>query len=552
MYSRWLTQGRSWLGFGLGLMFIIALFALRLLPAGQESFAFDEAHHAGWARLIANGDPFMRTIAADKPPQLFYFVALSFKLFGENETAARLPNALLGALSVLPLWGLARRLYPAQAVLPVLAVGLFALSPLAQVYAPTVFTDPVIAFWILVSGWLVASGRWGWAGLALGLAICGKQQALFFLPFPVFLGFATVLAAGKFDRQSILGLLKRLAWAVGGTLVPILLLLGFDKWRGQVSSLTYGATLNGEKLTLASPVQWPGRLADWWNRALQYFFVPGPLGFVLLLGLAIFLGWTGLRLWDIWRNRHNNYAPPPEPAALKTVLADTALFAAGGVVLVWHTVMTFPVWDRYLLPMVPFMALLVARMLIQIAAIIGPKAGNRKLLVSNAQSSVLSPQSLILAGLALLTLGLMVRPVAQAANYELPLGGDYLAFGGQGPGAHHAYDGIQDVALFFHNNARPGAVVFHEEMDWHFSYYLFGQPLEIPSNKSRPLDPALVADRAGRSETYVVFSDWQHASYERLQTALPSYGFWLEPSLEVYPKSDEERLAWVVYRVARK
>jgi hypothetical protein len=159
---------------------------------------------------------------------------------------------------------------------------------------------------------------------------------------------------------------------------------------------------------------------------------------------------------------------------------------------------------------------------------------------------------LILAGLALLTLGLMVQPVAQAANYELPLGGDYLAFGGQGPGAHHAYDGIQDVALFFHNNARPGAVLFHEEMDWHFSYYLFGQPLEIPSNKSRPLDPALVANRASHNETYVVFSDWQHTSYERLQAALPSYGFWLEPSLEVYPKSDEERLAWVVYRVARK
>ncbi len=541
------------LKFGLAALFVVALFALRLLPAGQERFAYDEAHHAGWARLIANGDPFMKTIAVDKPPQLFYLVALAYKLFGENEVAARLPNAVLGALAVLPLWGLARKLYPSQPGLPMVAVGLFALSPLAQVYAPTVFTDPLMSFWLLVCGWLVASGRWGWAGLAFGLAVCSKQQALFFLPFPVFLAVALNLSADKGEWVGWLRLLKRLGWTAAGVAAPVLVVFGFDKWRGQTSSLTYGAALNGDKLGLASPERWLVRLTEWWNRALQYFFVPNPFGLLILVGLVGLFGWTVWRSWDMWRGRRNSQSGPGDPLWRRTALVDLALFAAIAIVVVWHTILTFPVWDRYLLPMVPFGALLVVRLLIEVAALLPSSLQDlRSQLASKGPAAKTSrSQRLILTLLTLLTLGLMVRPVAQAESYKLPLGGDYLAFSGRGAGQHYAFDGIDEVARFFPNNARPGAVVFQEELDWHFSFYLFGQPLQLPSNKSRPLDPALVASRAAEGETYVVFTDWQVASYKRLQAGLAPYNLWLEAALEVYPFSDEERLAWVVYRVAK-
>ncbi len=549
------------MGYLAAALFGAALFALRLIPAGQERFAFDEAHHAGWARLIANGDPFMHQIAADKPPQLYYLVALAFKLFGENETAARLPNALLGTLIILPLWGLTRRLYPTQPLLGPVVVGLFALSPLAQVYAPTVFTDPVMAFWLVMSVWLLSRENWGLGGLAFGMALCGKQQALFFLPYPVFIGLISYLTSAKrpsnLNWRSFIPLLK----AAIGVAIPVLLLIGFDKWRGQTSSLTYGAALNGEKLTLASPTQWPGRVAEWWNRVLQYFFVPNPFGWLLLLGLTGFLVWTLKQLWDMWRKRRNEEQSLSDPAYSKTILTDAALFAATGIVLVWHTALTFPVWDRYLLPLVPFAALLVARLLAWGAYDLPPKGARPRFTIgksrdskksySPTQNSKLKTQNYSLALLTLVTLGLMVQPVAMAATYQLPLGGDYLAFGGSGPGQHYAYDGIDELATFFRNNTRPGAAVFQEEMDWHFSYYLFGIPLEIPSNKSQLLDPAQIAARAAKGESYVVFADWQSSSYKRLRQGLAPYGLQLEEALEVYPFSDEERRAWVVYRVAR-
>jgi hypothetical protein len=525
-----------WFGPLFGLLFITGLFILRFLPAGQARFAVDEAHHAGWARLIAHGDPFMQTIAADKPPQLYYLVATSFKLFGDGEAAARLPNALLGALLILPLWGLARRLYPAQPAVALLACGLFALSPLAQVYAPTVFTDPVMAFWLVVCAWLVVARGWFWAGLALGLAVCGKQQALFFLPFPVFLALVLLTWGNPFHLKPwLIRLVKVGLQVLAGAAIPVLVVIIFDKWRGQASSLVYGAAINGDKLGLAPVQSWPQRLGNWWDRVLQYFFIPNPVGLVLLALLVIYSGWLIRRLWlagfyfPVRANRKL-------PEAGLTYLVDLALISGILIVLLWHTALTFPIWDRYLLPMVPFAALLVARALVWLAGLILP--GYTRL-------------DWKIAGVALVALALMVIPVAQASAYKLPLGGDYLAFRGQGPGAHHAYDGIELLSTFFSNNAPPGSVVFQEEMDWHFSYYLFGLPLALPSNHSQPLDPALVAATAARSPTYVVFADWQKASFLRLSEGLDASNLWLEAAYEVYPDNGD-RLSFGVYRVAKK
>jgi hypothetical protein len=145
---------------------------------------------------------------------------------------------------------------------------------------------------------------------------------------------------------------------------------------------------------------------------------------------------------------------------------------------------------------------------------------------------------------------LMVQPLAQAGAYKLPLGGDYLAFREVGAGQHGAYKGIESIAVFFRENVPPGAALFHEELDWHFSYYLFGVPVEVISNRSQPIDPALVARTVARTESYVVFSDWQEASYKRLQAGLLPYGLQLEEAMQAYPPGTD-RLSFVVYRIIK-
>ena len=525
---------RRWFGLLSGFLFLTALFILRFLPAGQTRFALDEAYNAGWARLIVNGDPFMHKVVTDKPPQLYYLLAASFKLFGESEAAARLPNALLGAMLILPLWGLARRLYPAQPAVALLACGLLALSPLAQVYAPTVYTDPLMSFWLLVCAWLVTARRWPWAGLALGLSICAQQQALFFLPFPVFLALLIIAWDSSFIfKAGLFGLQKAgsrfLAWAV----MPALAVVIFDYWRGQVSSLIYGAAVNGDKLGLAGLGAWPQRLANWWEKVLQYFFIPNPLGLVLVALLLVYSGWLA---WRLWLARFYVSVEARKQATTEAFahLGDLALVAGIVVILLFHTAVTFPIWDRYLLPMVPFTALLMARALVWGSSLILPGY---------------SRPNWKIAGVALVVLALMVGPVAQAGAYKLPLGGDYLAFGGRGRGAHQAYDGIELLATFFINNAPTGSVVFHEELGWHFSYYLFGLPLEFSS--TQPLAPAQVASIAAKSPAYVVFGDWQQASYLHLSEGLAAFNLMLEEAYDVYPDNGE-RLSFAVYFVAKK
>ncbi len=525
-----------WPWFLLGLLFLIALFVLRFLPAGQTRFALDESLYSGIALQIAHGDPFMHTIAADKPPQLYYLVAASFKIFGGSETAARLPNALLGVLLLLPLWGIARRLYPAQPAVALLACGLFALSPLAQVYALTVFTDPIMAFWLVVCVWLVVSRRWFWAGITLGLSICGKQQALFFLPFPVFLALLSITWQSSFKLKALFGQsVKAGSRLLTGAVIPLLVVVLFDKLRNQVSSFIYGAAVNSDKLGLVGPASWPARLVNWWSRVLQYFFIPNPFGLILLALVLVYSGWLVWRLWQA-HFYFSAEARKQSPGESFARLADLALILGIVVVLLWHTALTFPIWDRYLLPVVPFAALVVARALVWLAGQIlpGPDRFNWKV-----------------AGIGLVVFAFMVVPLAQAESGKLPLGGDYLAFNGKGPGAHHAFDGIEQLAVFFRNNAPPGSVVFHEGMDWHFSYYLFGLPLRILSNYGQPLDPNVVARAANEpTPAYVVFADWQGSSFQSLSEALAASGLWLEEAYDVYP-GNGERLSFAVYRVTK-
>jgi Dolichyl-phosphate-mannose-protein mannosyltransferase len=87
---------------------------LLFLPGigGYELFDWDEINFAESAReMLISGDYGRVTIDFapfwEKPPLFIWLQALSMKLFGVNEFASRLPNALTGAatLALLSHWG---------------------------------------------------------------------------------------------------------------------------------------------------------------------------------------------------------------------------------------------------------------------------------------------------------------------------------------------------------------------------------------------------------------------------------------------------------------
>jgi 4-amino-4-deoxy-L-arabinose transferase-like glycosyltransferase len=83
---------------------------------GVHLFDWDEVNFAECAReMILTGDWFRPQIDYEpfweKPPLFFWMQALAMQVFGINEFAARLPNAVCGIATFLVVYHLGRRLH---------------------------------------------------------------------------------------------------------------------------------------------------------------------------------------------------------------------------------------------------------------------------------------------------------------------------------------------------------------------------------------------------------------------------------------------------------
>lgn len=103
------------IGVYLGIIAFTALFLMPFLGA-VHLFDSDEAKYAESAReMLVTGD--YLTVQIDyeffpeKPPLFFWLQAISMKIFGINEFAARFPNVICGFASLMLLYYLGRRLY---------------------------------------------------------------------------------------------------------------------------------------------------------------------------------------------------------------------------------------------------------------------------------------------------------------------------------------------------------------------------------------------------------------------------------------------------------
>jgi 4-amino-4-deoxy-L-arabinose transferase-like glycosyltransferase len=97
---------------------IVLITALLLIPflGTVNLFDSDETNYAETSReMILTGD--YLTVQIDfepfpeKPPLFFWLQSLSMKVFGVNEFAARLPNAICGIISLMMLYFFGRRIY---------------------------------------------------------------------------------------------------------------------------------------------------------------------------------------------------------------------------------------------------------------------------------------------------------------------------------------------------------------------------------------------------------------------------------------------------------
>jgi 4-amino-4-deoxy-L-arabinose transferase-like glycosyltransferase len=462
---------------------LLAGAAVRIQPLADNRFHPDEALFATFARLIASGrDPLLASRLLDKSPLTFYLGAASVWLIGPGELAVRLPNLLAGVLTLALTCRLALRL-TGDSASALASLAFVALSPLAILFAPTAFTDPQMTLWLLTGLVAVSEGSWGWAGLTSGLALASKQNALLFLPLVIVLGLIWNIRQGRTTRRDVL----MWGWRFALPLAAVGLgLAAWDAARGvQTGFWSAGIGVNNPGRLIRAGEVWPR--AERWLFWMGYLTASRPLD--ALLGLAI----AGLLIHDLAR---------PSRQALACIVIVGYL--VGYLAACW--LIAFNVYDRYLLPLIPLVAVLAGRAL----------TGAGRWLT--ARSSALRRVGPYLAiGLMIL---LLVGPALTAARSGYPVGGD-----------HGIYDGIEQVAAYL--RARPpGTVVYDHWLSWSLGYYLFDDDVYV----SWFVGPDALADDlaafGGESPRYLVVPGGVSAT--EVTDAIWGAGFRAETVLETY------------------
>ncbi|MBN1179196.1 MAG: glycosyltransferase family 39 protein, partial [Anaerolineae bacterium] len=324
--------------------------AARLALMGEHRLHPDEALYGQWGLLIFSGrDPWLVSVPAYKPPLLPYVLSGMLALLGCHpyrplpigaaEWAVRLPGLVSGMVTVGLTGRLARQLYRSEAAGRAAALAV-ALSPFAILFSATGFLDPPMVALGLGGCVAALAGRPGWAGLLVGLSCAAKQTGLVWLPLTFFFVFARHHRNPK--RPSASCLLHHLSFVIFHSIIVVGLVGVWDAVRvaqGTQSFWQTGVAGYGG-LRLIWPVEVAPRLRAW------AAWLPHLLGWPLL-GVAV-VGAVGLVIRGVRRRDW--------PA-----LFDVALVGFCLLYVLVHWLWAFPVWDRYLLPLVPVMGVLTGR-----------------------------------------------------------------------------------------------------------------------------------------------------------------------------------------------
>jgi hypothetical protein len=203
--------------------------------------------------------------------------------------------------------------------------------------------------------------------------------------------------------------------------------------------------------------------------------------------------------------------------------------------LVLHFVVTFQPWDRYLLPLLPFLCLLAANGLWHAwngLASIGRRVGD----AHRAESGRVGKPAR--AAAAMVLLALLTWGAWQGVTARLPVGSD-----------HGAYAGLDRIAAFLRDQPAD-AVIYHRWIGWHFDFYLFDAPQERRwwgTGWKLAEDAATTLQEDPGRPQWLVLPGWQDTAVAEVRLALMSRKLALSEVERSY-RPDGSR-AFTVYRI---
>ncbi len=298
---------------------------------------------------------------------------------------------------------------------------------------------------------------------------------------------------------------------------------------------------------------WP-RLRAWSEMMSSLFKSPLANG-LLLVGLSILIGRGLIRRQGMPGRR----AISPKHRCIPLRQAQDAFFDLLLVsfclfYVLLHWLVAFPIWGRYLLPLVPVLAVLLGRIVRESAALwsdhsklgrrvdfwsrhCGRFAHSRSAYDGAAGDLAQAPWLISVLLLALL----LIVPAREASAGRSSLSEDRAA-----------YRGVDDVVSFY-SELPEGSVVYHHWLGWHYHYALFDGPVYL-AYWPTPSWLARDVQAFGRQDPrYVAFPAWESAA--RVERALGDVGYALDPVLAVTPgvqqasHSGDVDGSFIVYRI---
>lgn len=433
---------------------LLALLSVRLLSLGLYPLMdTTEARYAEMARAMAQlgdwvtpwhdqGVPFW-----GKPPLSFWLTAISIRLFGANEFAARLPHLLAAVTSAWLIWDWARQRSRQEALV---ATALLAGCALTLVSAGAVMTDMT-----LVLGTTLAM-RGFWLGLQADRPGRRREACLFYVGLAIGLlakGPLTLVLVGLplglwtlWQRQWRL-VWRQLPW-LGGSLL-VMLLVG--PWYVLAELRTPGFLdyfLMGE--------HWHRFVTPGWSGDRYGLAHSVPRGSIWLYAAVATLPWSVLLPLAVWRWRGRGKVSVTAPAAQTPLRGYWLLWGLSP--LLFFSFASNILWT-YALPALPALALL------------GASSLQRRYAARDINRY--------------LTLGLLLSTLLLAA------GTAYLH-------AHKADDWHTSRQLVERSTAlqqgkAPKALLFHPQRPYSATFYSQGQAQLIP-------EPAKLAERLAQQD----------------------------------------------------
>src|SRR2546421_5231876 len=281
-----------------------------------------------------------------------------FQTFGNAINTGRVLMLLVHLASVFLLFQIARRL-SGSLIAAVVACFLFSLSPLAVFYQREVLLDNLMVFWLLLSLYLATSEDRSiltplFSGMALGVSVLTKENAIFFVPVVGYLLYGKVrqrynyrfaLTFWCFGVFSIISLYFLYA-ALKNELVPSHLSFNLNQPPADHVALLYTIW---QQLHRSQ-----GGIRD-----LHSFFWTFSLGTWLLKDTFLLVGGIGATLINLVIGLSNRKRHHGDLVAALLALSYALYLVRGSVML-----------EFYVVPLVPFMAMNIGMVASQILRLV--------------------------------------------------------------------------------------------------------------------------------------------------------------------------------------